>query len=107
MTDFSADEQEVLDLIKLGIRLRIKREIYRVLNGTYTDDELKSAQTVYRHLVGAKRDLLRSFCQQYNIKIHDLRKFISLMGDMDETLISKKQGAEIKEGDLLLLLGGG
>lgn len=106
MTDFSTDEQEVIEIMQAAIRFRVKRNIYRVLDGTYSNDELNAAKTVYYRLFGADRSLLRTFCQQYNMNMYDLRKFISLMRDMDETLVSKKQGAEIKEGDLLLLLGG-
>ena len=101
------DYSYMREMILTGIGIRIKRCIFRMVDGTYSPEDLEIARVICKHLELRDRASVRAFCSRYDISIHKLREFISIVKAIDKTTLSQEQlPVDISEDELLLLIGG-
>ena len=77
------DYSHMREMILTGIGIRIKRCIFRMVDGTYSPEDLEMARVICKHLELRDRASVRAFCARYDISIHKFREFISAVKTID------------------------
>lgn len=103
MVNESLDYSYMREVVHVGIAYRIRRCVFRVVDGTYSPEDLKDARIICKHVESRDRVTVRAFCAQYDISIHKFREFISAVkaidGDIAATEIPIAQLEKVLTGN--------